>query len=780
MADAPPINSEAQILADFTRDFKRLQRQKARPDGGVELRTLLNVAMELGEHYATVKNQTLAFAPEAGEDNKLHLVFNVVARRMSRLIGRLCAIGGIYRSTPNSKDAKALTQSEVVDALIKALDQKLVQPDRDRELYSWLLKGGTAFEKVAWIPNVTLDVMPQFSEQPGPDGRPELMYRDLVMSEGQPEPGVIVPASIVKQLTAQGRAPESFEIYEIVKEVGEVGSEILGPLNMFIDQSVRSVEDLAPDQAIYEAKFRTQGWIRENYGDEMVDGDPEKQIAPLSPDHDLQIVTTQFVQPDGGVGVAGVSLKNMIPMIQGSVTPEDPPMNLVLERYQPFSKTWPHGRFTVFVPGKRILFDGPNPYGEIPYVDFHFEPVTVDFWTKDYVTDQIAPQRFLNKRISQLGEQANGSIYDKILLGGSLTPADIPADYPGYVVGGLAENGQPLVSRLAGPSLPQWFLESISLSLKLEDDIAGGQELTQHSQFPGQLRGPMAVPLMQEILDTAWGPLYQHIGARTARVKQMRVNRVKQFYPAVRTLHYTGRDSRDEVFEFHTDKVLPAGVDYTVSVERSSLLPELRALREARVRERLQSPLSILYMDERTGRLDRSKIAQDLNYGDLGRESREAQYHKLGAEIVSRLRKAEPVPPVLPFWDHAAMMDELEAAMATTEFLESSQQVQALFFGRWNEHNAILQQQAQQQMQAQQSQMVQASVAQATQQAAAEAAAEAVHMAFQQVQQQAAQASATNLPADLANKIAATAGQNPAPTMPQQAPPAGLPPGFQG
>lgn len=726
-----PVTDEATVLAEFTKDFKRLQQQKAKPNGGVEARTLLNIAMDLGEHYATSQDRALTL-PDLSADaeaNKLHLVFNLIARRKSKLIGRLCALGGVYRATPDKRDPKAFADAKLVDRLIKALDKKLDQPSRDREIFDWLLRGGTAFEYVPWVPNATLETMPQFDESTN-----ELLYRDLIASQGQEDPGVIIPESQVEALVAQGRAPESFEVYEEVKEVGEVGSEILGPLNVFVDQSVRSIEDLAPDQAVYIAKFRTQGWIRENYGDAAVDGDPDKGIDPLAPDRDLQIVTTTINQ--NGASVAGVSLKDMIPLIQGSVGPDDPPMNLVIERYQPASRQWPRGRYSVFVPGKRLLYDGENKYEEVPLVDFHFEPVTVDFWTKDFITDLIAPQRFLNKRISQLGEQSNASIYDKVLLGPGLHATDIPSDYPGFVEGGVAENGQPLVQRLPGPQLPGWFMESIALVLKLTDDLSGGNDLFQEHKFPGQLRGPLAVPMLQEIIDTQWGPLYQHIGERMARVKQMRINRVKQFYPAIRTLHYVDRDQRDEVLEFHTEKVLRAGTSYAISVDRSSLLPELRALREARVRERLESPLNVLYIDERTGALDKSKVAEDLHFGDLGRESREAQYRKLGAEIVSLLWRGEPIPPVLPFYDHAVMLDELEAAMATTEFLRASPQVQQAFIQRWTEHNQFLQQQAQAQQQAQQGWMIQNAVAQATQQAAAQAAAEAVEMAMAQLQAQ--------------------------------------------
>jgi hypothetical protein len=454
----------------------------------------------------------------------------------------------------------------------------------------------------------------------------------------------------------------------------------------------------------------------------------------LEPDRDLSIISSEFRQ-EGEAG-SSLFLKDLIPTIQGTNGKDDPPMCLVVERYLPQSLTNPRGRYTVFVPDKQILFDGENPYKEIPLVDFHWQPVTTTFWTKDYITDLIAPQRFINKRLSQLGEQANASIYDKILLGGNLSEKDIPSDFPGVVKGGLTEEGQPMVARLPGPQLPNWFLESIALSTKMINDLAGGVDLTEDTKFPGQLRGPLAVPLMQEIMDTAWGPFYNHLGSRMAKAKQIRLNIIKEQYPALRTMHYADRNQRDEVLVFHTEEVLRSGTTYNITVERGALLPELRALRESRVRERLQSPLGILYTDERTGRLDRSKIAADLFMGDSGRESKEAQSRKFSQQIIKRLWQGQQTPPPMQFWDHMPMMDELEAEMMTTEFLSASPQIQQAFTQRYNQHAQFMQQAAEREQKGMQNQMVQQAVAQATQQAAAQAAASTVESVTEQTKAQ--------------------------------------------
>lgn len=728
----PLIPGENNILDILQKDFDRIKNQKARPTGGVEGRVLLNLCFLNDEQWSDYKNKGLSL--EKREENKLYLTFNLIQPRFNKLLGRLSAFNAPFKARPNRKDPQALEEAEVVDRMIVALDEKVDEPSRLRERFWWMGLGGVAFEYVPWVPNATIEPNPQFDPASG-----ELLFRDLAGE--YPEP---IPEPLKDQLVAGGRPPESFEIYEEVEMVGEVGSEILGPLNVYIDQSVRSISDLAPDQWVHIAKIRTVGWVKENYG---VDVEPMK---------DLSLINSK-INAESGISSGGVFLKDLIPLVQGSCDHNDPDMVIVVESFQPSSSERPHGRFVCWIPKQQVLHDNDNPYDEIPIVDFHWSPVTTTFWTKDYITPLIAPQRFINKRMSQLGEQANAAIYSNLLLGAGVDETDIPADYPGVIKNGLTENGSPNVQRLAPPEIPQWFLQSIEMAVKMFNDAAGGADLMEDNKFPGQLRGPNAVPMLQEILDTQWGPLFSHIGERLARVKQMRLNRVKQFYPPQRTMHYHDRTQKDEVLLFHTDKILRSGTNFTITVERGALLPELRALREARVRERLQGPLAILYMDERTGRLDRSKIAADLQFGDDGREARESQYRKLSIEIIKLMWEGKQVPPVQPFYDHTAMLDELEAAMATTEFLRASPQIQQLFSERWQQHAFFLQQEAQRQQQAMQGQLIHTAVAQATQQAAAQAAAGAVDEAMNQVQAQRQQ------PTDqyVASAQAKSGGRNP-------------------
>jgi hypothetical protein len=736
------------VLSEYTEDYNRLRAQKSRNVGSVELRILTNLAFISGEHWVGSQNRVLF--TRRRDPNKLYLVFNLAAQMLSKIMGRLSSVAPVFKARADKQDPRSVANAAVVDKLIKALDEKLDQPSRTWELLWWTAVGGVGFEYVPWVKDACMEPMPQFDEATG-----ELLWTHVPTGEQ-------VPETMRQQALEQGAPKEQFEVVEEMVLTGDVGSEVLSPLQVFIDASVRSVDDLAPDQAVYIAKIRTLGWIEANYDVS------EETIQNIKDASEVRILSTdikQFGDPTGST-----HLQDLIPRIQGTRTENDPDLCVVVERYQPMSAKHPRGKYTAFVPGEQVLLDEDNPYGFIPLVDFHWGPTVASFWSNDYVSDLIPPQRFLNKRISQLGEQANASIYADELLGPTLKREDMPSDYPAPIENGLTDQGVKMVQRRDPPDLPSWFMQSIELTMKLLREVAGGVDLFQEQKFPGQMRGPMAVPMLQELLDSQWGNLYRHLGERMAKVKEMRVNRVKEYYPPFRTLHYTDNSMKDEVFIFQTSEILRAGTDYSITVERGSLVPEMRALREARIREHLESPLSVLYIDERTGKIDKEKIAADLLMGDVGREASESKYRKLTMHLVERLWQGQPLPPQIPmpFWNLRVVMDELESEMASMEFLGASPPIQAAFVEFWNKCRQLLMEASERRQQGAQEQQIQGAVAQAAQQAAAKAAAEAIDMAMDQMR--ASQEIAPQAPMELAQAMSQAQQGPPGPRPPQMGP----------
>ena len=723
----PNVKKSASLVEDYSADWRRLQNQKARRMGGVEMRVLTNLCMVLGEHYVAQNGFSLVGRNMTDEDkNKLFLVFNMIGRATWRKIGRLWSIDNKFKAVPNTLDPAAWDQADVVSKLILALNRKVKEGQQHWNRLFWLLIGGVVIEHTPWMEMVGSESLPEYAE----DGT--LIWID------QWENNAEIPEAMVEAMVLSGIPQERFKPKETVQTTGDVGSELFTPLDFFIDSSVKRIRDLAGDQACYLAQLKTRGWVEDNFGADIA--------AKVDYNKNLNIVRTTLSQSDTSPVVSNMNLRDLIPAIQGSQMPGDPDMCIVLTRYAPRSEKSPQGSRCLFVPDSVVLDEGDlADYPEIPCTDIHWRPNATTFWSADFITDMVPGQKFLNKRMSQLGEAANAQVYEMIAIGGDLKRADIPTDYHGVIEGGIDDNGNVLAQVVQRGQLPGFFPQTISIATEFIETL-GSADLLSQRKFPGQMRGSMAVPMLQEILDSEDGPVYTHLGEQLAEIHNKRVNLVKRFYEPIRTLHYTGANLRDEVMVFNKSLVLKDGWDYEISVDRATLLPELASLREARVRERLESPMAAIYMNRRTGKIDISKIADDLKYNDLNREDRESQYRKLAREFIMVLQRGEQLDPnlPLPFYDHDVIMDEFESVMATTEWLRASQSVKEGFVTFYNKCQQYLQKLHDSQQNIMESKMMQNAVAMATQQAAAKAAATATEAAITQVDLQKDQAQGAN------------------------------------
>jgi hypothetical protein len=131
---------EAKDLSDYTDDYNRLRAQKARNVGSVELRILTNLAFVSGEHWVGSQNRVLFTRKR--DPNKLYLVFNLAAQMLYKMMGRLSSVAPVFRARPDKQDPKSVGKTEVVNKLIKALDEKLDQPSRTWEILWWMSIGG--------------------------------------------------------------------------------------------------------------------------------------------------------------------------------------------------------------------------------------------------------------------------------------------------------------------------------------------------------------------------------------------------------------------------------------------------------------------------------------------------------------------------------------------------------------------------------------------------------------------------------------------------------------
>jgi hypothetical protein len=729
----------------FTRDWYRLRRQKMRTQGGVEARILLNLCMYYGEHYAAqATNHVLTEALKTDEErNRLRLVFNMVKRATRRRIGRIWGVQHGFRAIPNTRDPRAMDRADVVRNLVRGTDFQLQQKDLLWTKLFWVLVGGVAVEDTCWVPDAITEPMSEYDEATG-----ELLFKDNDPSaprdeQGQPIP---IPMSVRDQMIQQGAPLERFEVYETIKLVGDIGAHIVDPLRFFVDNSVLRLKDLAPDQAYYTAEIKTIGWIQQVFGTDL-DADTIKKIQRQGAGN-LGIISMQLTDRNGP-SYAGTNMRDLIPAIQGSRAEDDPDMAIVLKRVQPAHEGFPHGRQTFLVPGGGILHDGEIPYPFLPATDTHWDPRATCFFSGDFITDLVAPQKFINRRMSQLGEAANNNLNEILLLGSQISKDELAGDVNLAIENSINEQGIPMIQTLQRSPVQGWFVESIRMVFEVFEHLSGA-DLTSFSSRMQNLRGSMGLPIMQEIQDSEDGPFFTHMGEQEARVRQKRIEVIRDYYPPKRTLHYLGSDMRHEVLDFHTDDTLRAGYDFTIAINPETVVPELASMREERIRTRMGSPIGMaLYLNKRTNKIDPSKIARDLHYSDEGRESREEQYRKMARQLVSMIMRGEPLPEGIPHetWDHDVMLDEYEASFATLEFWDdrlTSAKARQILEALYDAQREILSAMHDKAQAGFENKMIQNAVAQATQQSAAKAASAAVESTMMQMHaQQASQGQGT-------------------------------------
>ena len=717
-------------LGLLDKDFERLQKQKRNRSGGVEPRTLVNLFHCEGEHHVYYADNQI-WIPSL-DTNRVNACFNLVENRKNKIVGRLSAINPVFKARGDTREYKVIAMAQTVDNLTRALDQKLDQAMKTWELLDWMAISGVGYEFTPWLPDETDEALPvrvtDLNEedlarlQPGlfPPQDMELVFEyDAEQGQGP----VLYTQSTVDALEAQGTPREAFILLEYRQRTGDVGSIIFGALSVFIDHSVKSIASLPPGMWVHIAQVKTKEWIERNF-ENPLDGIDYDDMKP----NDIRIVTTKFNQSSVST-MTGTNMANIMPAIQGSLSPDDPDMFVYIESYDA------DGRQVHWIPKIGRLRDGDTIYDDgIPLVDFHWKTTKTTHYNQGFVENCIPANQYFTKRMQQLAEYGNRFVKAPRLLGPNLAPGDVPTDEEGYVEGGLSADGTPMVRHMDPPMVGDWFMQTIKTAMDVFDDLSGGADLFKQSQFPGQMRGSMGLPLLQEILDTEWGTLYSHFAQRMALVKEKRLERVRQFYPPVRTLHYVDRNQEEETMIFHSNDTLRAGIKFKITVQPGSIVPELRAFREERISNRLMGPLSGLYMDRRTGTIDYSKVAADLEFGDTGREERESQARKLALKIIEDLHTAKQVPPVMPWFDLGPMLDEFEAAMSTEEFLyKASQQIQEAFFAYWQQLSTALQEQAAAAQSAEMDAAVDSAVNQAAQQAAAKAASAAVEAAMEQL-----------------------------------------------
>src|SRR5215472_6499877 len=206
----------------------------------------------------------------------------------------------------------------------------------------------------------------------------------------------------------------------------------------------------------------------------------------------------------------------------------------------------PEGRHAVWAKNK-MLFEGPNPYREIPYVMFKGIPVMARFWPTSVAEQLRGPQMELNKLKSQILENVQRFGNPSILFSrqANINYSGVPGERIDY--DDTVQNAQP--TYLIPPPMPTYVIQEVEAIEKAIQEISGQHEVSKSTVPPG-VKAASAINLLMEADDTRLGPRIYQMEEELAKSGERLLKLVAKYYTDERTVMIAGADHQLEALTF--------------------------------------------------------------------------------------------------------------------------------------------------------------------------------------------------------------------------------------
>lgn len=554
MADAPAIDELDRKLAAA----KRIRRQ-------FEPQWYLDLAFYMGRQWTTFDGFMLADI-ELGDD-RVRLVDNRIQPIVRTEIAKMTKTRPVFVGVPKSADDADIAAARLAEQLLEYEWKHLGLLRKLRAALLWSRVCGAGFWKVTWDSQLGdgTDVLVDTAGRPIKDsyGAPMRPNKLAELPEGYAEQqGISTKRVAMGDLRVDVRTP--FEMY-VDPLCGEGG----------LDEA-----DWVIEEAVYSKRY-----VYEHY--------PQAAVLELQADSDSIAGITESRMP--GTAAAG----------------DGNPQGICLREYwcRPTS-TEPDGRRIVWTKGGQILHDDVNPYPWLPYVMFRGVPVPGRFWPGSVTEQLISPQAELNKRKSQIAENAE-RIGNPPLMKSSFNADFDWQGLPGEVLE-FQDVGSPgsIPQFLDVPEVPGYIREDIDRIEQSIREISGQHEVTSGA-VPAGVTAASAINLLQEADDTRLGPDIADMEDALAGAGQRIVYLIARFFTDQRVVRIAGSDGRWE-FRLYRKGMLPD--DQGIHVQAGSGLPQSKAVKTAAIQEVLNMLVqSGVKLSER----DLRQVLQEYEVGGL-------------------------------------------------------------------------------------------------------------------------------------------------------------------
>lgn len=510
-------------------------------------------------------------------------------------------------AVPRTDDEEHIEAARMVEQMLDFEWESLRMSRKLRAALKWSRVTGAGFWKIYFDKTKGQKTKVMV----GPDGQPAT----------DPDSGRVVRADdpATKAILSQLPPEQAAAFKEQLIAEGECCIEVKSPWELIVDP-LADDEGLESAEWIIEESVRSVSYLHQRYN------------VVLEPDADAisGLVESRMAgQTGSSAAYKGVR---------------------VFEYWRKPCSEEPEGRRVVWVKN-RILEEGANPYGWLPYVMFGGIPVPGRFWPTSIVEQLRSIQSELNKTRSQIRENA-ARIGNPSLLESSQAKVEYTG-VPGERIKYDPTMPDSVPQYLQPPTMPAYVLEEPSRLLEAIQDISGQHEVTQ-GKVPAGITAASAINLLLEQDDTRLGPDIADMELSLADAGHQLVTLIGKFYKTDRIVRLSGEDGVWNVFDFKAE--VTEGVDH-VEVQTGSAMPRSKAARQAQMQELLNLVIQYgLPLRER----DLRRFFADFEFAGLERMFAALSATERQVNRENRLMALGNPLPINSYDDHEAHLEAHE------------------------------------------------------------------------------------------------------------------------
>lgn len=505
-------------------------RQARSARAGFEPDWFLNLSFFEGQQWVAYDGRGLYRPNLAG---RLALTDNRIRPIIRTEVAKLTKQRPSWAAAPRAVDDQAVQDAQTGERLLTWGYDHLAFAESRREGITWSRICGSGFTKVTWDPTLGGGV----EVWTGPDGKPVKGPKGRAMRVSEfPELGDELGA----QKTNVGG--------------GDVRIDTRSPFDIYPDPLASTMKDC---RWLIDESVRSPDYIKERYG---------KTVEPDAP-APVGVTQTRFhshAQSASGTENVGVR---------------------VFEMWEKPCKETPAGRHVVWCNGGGVLYEGPNPYGCLPYAMWTGIPVPGRFWPDAVITDLRPIQVRLNKLISQISENVDRFGNPAILIDrlANVQYHGVPGEQILYQ--GTTQTAVPQF--LNPPQMPQHVFQLVQQMESALREISGQFEVSQGT-VPAGVTAASAISLLQEQDATRLGPDVEAVEVTIGEIGQMVLKLMATYYKTERIVVIVGEDGLVDMDSYRasTSFQIP-----NVTVQAGSTFPRSIAARQAAIRDVLNMML---------------------------------------------------------------------------------------------------------------------------------------------------------------------------------------------